>query len=67
MKFFTPNIERSGRVARGLCGAVALAGAWISREEIWVAAALAFSGLLMLFEAVRGWCLARACGMKTPM
>jgi hypothetical protein len=25
------------------------------------------AGLLAIFEAVRGWCVARACGIRTKM
>jgi hypothetical protein len=67
MKFWTPNIEVPGRIARGLCGAATLAAAWFCREHTLGSVALAFAGVFMVFEAVRGWCLARACGLKTPM
>jgi hypothetical protein len=67
MKFFAPNILTSGRIARGLCGVAALAAAWVYREHAAGGTALALSGVFMLFEAFRGWCLARACGLKTPM
>jgi hypothetical protein len=67
MKFFTPNIRTPGRIARGLCGMASLAAAWFYREQAVAGIALAGSGLFMLFEAARGWCLARACGLKTPM
>jgi hypothetical protein len=32
-----------------------------------VAVALAGSCVFMLFEALKGWCVARACGVKTPL
>ena len=67
VKFFSPNIQTPGRIARGLCGVAALAGAWLYREHTTGGITLALSGGLMLFEAFRGWCLARACGLKTPM
>jgi hypothetical protein len=67
MKLFAPNIGTSGRIARGLCGLAALGAAWLSRESLAAGTALALGGFFMLFEAFRGWCLARACGLKTPM
>jgi hypothetical protein len=67
MNFFAPNIGTSGRIARGLCGFLALVAAWFYREHIAGCVALVLSGVFMLFEAFRGWCLARACGLKTPM
>lgn len=67
VKFFSPNIQTPGRIARGLCGVAALVGAWFCREQTVGCATLALSGVVMIFEAFRGWCLARACGLKTPM
>jgi hypothetical protein len=67
MNFFAPNIRTSGRIARGLCGMAALVAAWVYREHFIGGIALALSGVFMLFEAFRGWCVARACGLKTPM
>jgi hypothetical protein len=67
MTFFAPNIGTSGRIARGLCGLATLAAGWFSREQPAVGVVLALGGGFMLFEALRGWCLARACGLKTPM
>ena len=65
-RFLAPNLERSGRVARGL-GALALfAGAALGGfVSLWLAAALAVAGVFVLFEALRGWCVLRACGIKT--
>jgi hypothetical protein len=31
----------------------------------WLAVLLAMAGVFGLFEALRGWCLMRACGVKT--
>lgn len=65
-QFFTPNIDRKGRLVRGLMGLALLAGAAACFEELpWLALGLAVGGLFGLFEAMRGWCLARACGIKT--
>jgi hypothetical protein len=43
------------------------AGAWFLRDLPIPAVALAGSGVFMLFEAFKGWCVARACGLKTPL
>jgi hypothetical protein len=53
---------------RGASALAMLTGAFLLwREGVavwpWV---LGASGLFVLFEAVRGWCLLRACKIKTP-
>lgn len=64
---FTPNIGTAGRIVRGLCGLGCIAGAYFARGSTVACVLLAGSGVFMLFEGVRGWCVARACGLKTPM
>jgi hypothetical protein len=70
---FHPNIDRKGRkiraIAGGLCFLVSVNLFFVFCLEslaitiiIWI---LAVSSLLMLFEAATGWCLLRACGIKT--
>lgn len=67
-RFFAPNIDRKGRLVRGLMGLALLAGgAFTFRESLWLAALLAATGVFGLFEASRGWCAARACGIKTRL
>lgn len=65
---FSPNIGNKGRVVRGL-GAVGLfAGAWFGfGVSAWLGFVLASSGGFVLFEALRGWCALRACGIKTRL
>ena len=65
-KKLTPNIGNQGRLFRGF-GAVGLfVGAGLSwHMSTWLSGALAASGLFVLFEALRGWCAVRACGIKT--
>ena len=64
--FFNPNIGRKGRLVRGLMGLALLAGAAFSfGESFWLGTVLTAAGLFGLFEALRGWCLMRACGIKT--
>jgi hypothetical protein len=65
-KFFTPNIDGKGRLVRGLLGLALLVGAAFSYgTSSWLALLLAAAGVFGLFEALRGWCAARACGIKT--
>ena len=37
----------------------------IPSASTWVRVVLAGTGGFALFEAVRGWCVMRACGIKT--
>jgi hypothetical protein len=66
MSLFRPNIETKGRVIRG-SGAVILGiGAALAWPHWRIAAvALAVATAVLAFEAARGWCAARACGVKT--
>ncbi len=68
-----PNIDQQGRQVRAIAGIVCLvAGAGVlvvvrpgPRWAIVAGCALIGVGLFMLFEAARGWCLLRACGIRT--
>jgi hypothetical protein len=67
-RLFSPNINTTGRVVRGLLalGLFVSAGfAWSSVR--WLGILLAAAGLFVLFEALRGWCVVRACGIKTHL
>ncbi len=67
-RFFSPNICGKGRLMRGLTGAALLVGAAFAfGHSAWLGILLAAAGLFCLLEAVRGWCLARACGIKTKL
>lgn len=70
------NITRSGRIVRAVSGAVCIGLATLpcllGRPESvslrWtIGISLAVLGLFQLWEARRGWCIARACGIKTPL
>jgi hypothetical protein len=66
MAFFRSNLDTKGRVTRGV-GALAMGAAAIL---VWpqthaASIALAFSSAFVAFEALRGWCALRACGLKT--
>jgi len=64
--FFAPNLSRVGRMVRGIGGAVLLVAGVITVFRVWwLGAALMAFGVFGLFEAKRGWCMARACGIKT--
>ena len=64
--FFNRNIGFQGRMARGIVGAVLLiAGIILADYELWAALPLVGLGLFCIFEALRGWCLIRACGIRT--
>lgn len=73
----TCNIDRRGKRARAIVGAVfllvgaALAiAAWRTGEPLTLGlpAGLAIlAGAFGLFEAANGWCAVRAMGFKTPL
>jgi hypothetical protein len=67
-KFFTPNLENRGRVARGVTGAILLAAALVSIPlgRRW-SLLLVASALFTFYEASRGWCVLRACGIRTKL
>ena len=77
MPLLTCNIERRGRIARAICGAVFVALAVavgfgiLPIETRWIRLALAIPlgllGAFQLFEAAAGWCIVRALGGRTPM
>jgi hypothetical protein len=71
-----PNIDRKGQVARAITGLICIAfglALWVfawpeSLTYRWVISAIAIvAGMFQLYEAKRGWCITRACGIKTPM
>jgi hypothetical protein len=66
--FFSPNLERNGRLVRGIGGVLLLLGGIIALKWSVVAAVILFgSAAFTLFEAFRGWCVMRACGIKTKL
>ena len=65
---FSPNIDTKGRLVRGGAGLVLLAGAAFGfTVSVWLGAVLLGSAALVLFESLRGWCMLRACGIKTKL
>lgn len=66
--FFRPNIGRQGRIARGVIGTLCLiAGIIVVDFKLWLGLIFVVAGLFAIYEALRGWCLARACGVKTKI
>jgi hypothetical protein len=67
-KFFARNIDRSGRIARVIFGGLLVLGGIAALFwSIWAGIGLIAGGAFSLFEAFRGWCVVRACGIKTRM
>ena len=67
-KFFSRNIDRAGRITRAILGTLLVAGGvtaffW----NVWAGVGLLSGGAFVLFEAFRGWCVMRACGIKTRL
>lgn len=67
-KFFARNLETRGRVVRGIAGvALLVMGVALCGVNVLAAVVSIVCGVFVLFEAVRGWCLMRACGIKTKL
>jgi hypothetical protein len=66
--FFRPNIRKTGRIARGVIGTLCLvAGIVVAGDFSLWGLFLVAAGLFAIYEALSGWCLARACGIKTKI
>jgi hypothetical protein len=67
-QFFARNIDRRGRIVRAVFGvALIIAAILLSGRSGWVCSLLVAFGVFALYEAARGWCLMRACGIKTKL
>jgi membrane protein implicated in regulation of membrane protease activity len=66
-RFFSRNLDFRGRMARGVIGTICLiAGIVVAGDYLWwLGLVFVATGLFAIFEAARGWCIARACGIKT--
>ncbi len=68
--FFKPNLEPTGRLVRAVAGLVifnaALVAAVVGGSPA-LTISLAIISAFLFFQAVRGWCLMRACGIKTKL
>ena len=64
--FFRPNLDRHGRMARGVIGALCLVAGIIVAGDISLRGLiLVVAGLIAIFEATAKWCVVRACGIRT--
>jgi hypothetical protein len=64
--FLRPNLEPKGRLIRGVgAAALALAGLLMLFKLALLGIVLLVSAAFVAFEALRGWCVLRACGLKT--
>ncbi|MCU0788795.1 MAG: hypothetical protein MUC91_11510 [Verrucomicrobia bacterium] len=67
-KFFARNIETRGRIFRAIVAALLLLGGlYALTQNGWLGAILLVSSGFVWFEALRGWCVMRACGIKTRL
>jgi hypothetical protein len=66
--FFAKNIDRRGRIVRAVWGlGLMVAGLLLWGRSRWICLALMGLGVFALYEAGRGWCLMRDCGIKTRL
>jgi len=67
-RFFKPNLNRHGRLARGVIGSTCLiAGIIVVDYVFWLGIVFVAAGLFAIFESLRGWCIMRACGIRTKL
>jgi hypothetical protein len=68
-KFFAPNITRAGRITRAIFATLLLVGGIMAvvNQNLGLGVTLFLASAFVFFEAVRGWCVMRACGIKTKM
>jgi len=69
MPRLTCNIDTKGRRIRfgiGLVFLIAAVVVWFTTRSVWASALLLGSAAFAFFEASRGWCAARALGIKMP-
>jgi hypothetical protein len=66
--FFAPNIQTKGRVARAITALFLGLGALICLPRWRRLSLLLFAaGLFTVYEVLSGWCVLRACGIKTKL
>ena len=65
-RFFKPNLDFRGRMARGVIGTICLIAGIVTVDfSLRFGLVFVVAGLFAIFEAIRGWCFARACGIRT--
>ena len=62
---FSSNIDRTGRILRAAWGVLMLVLAWFAWDYSIIGAIVLLLALLGFWQARQGWCVARACGLKT--
>ncbi len=63
-----PNIDIKGRILRAILSLIMLSVTiygYLIHWPLWICVLFLLGGLFVAFEAARGWCAARACGIKT--
>lgn len=66
--YFIRNIDNKGRLIRGISALALLVGSGFGFTlSFWLGITLLGSGVFVAFEALRGWCALRACGIKTKL
>lgn len=66
MKRLKPNIDGVGRAFRAATALLLFVAAYFGWQYAWwLGAMLAIYGAFVLFEALAGWCVMRACGFRT--
>jgi hypothetical protein len=67
-RFFKSNIDLRGRLMRGgIAALLFIAGGVLVFYLPWLGLAFIGVGIFALIEALSGWCIARACGVKTKL
>ena len=65
---FSRNIDNKGRLVRGFGASALLVGAGFGFTfSVWFGLVLLAAGVFVAFEALRGWCALRACGIRTKL
>ena len=65
---FSRNIDNQGRLVRGLGALALLVGAGFGfTVSPCLGCVFLASGVFVAFEALRGWCVLRACGIRTKL
>ena len=62
-----PNIGVKGRLFRLVIGFALLGAALLASHIPLLKWFLFISAAFVFFEAIRGWCLLRACGIRTKL
>ena len=66
--FFRPNITRLGRLVRALLAVALIVSGLVAVQRVtWLGVLLFVAAAFVFFEAARGWCVMRACGIKTKL